>query len=328
MKNKENENELISIIVPIYNVEKYLNRCIDSIINQTYKNLEIILVDDGSTDNSGKICDKYAEKDKRIKVIHKKNGGLSDARNSGIEVEKGKKISFIDSDDFVEKTFIENLYKWMKQYDVDISCCDSDIFFDDKSNFYNSENYKNISKVYEKFDALKYSNIQGYFGIAAWNKLYKSELFKDVRYPIGKICEDWRTTYKLIEKSKKLYYNSTPLYHYRQRKNSITKKKEITYDALDAVNEVIEHFKEKNEDLLPYIYQAYCINCMGIYNKALMQKDKKEMQKSYVLGKKKYNKLSYFGLKKSKKIQIFIFYKMHFLYNYAFRILKQKGKLI
>ena len=109
------KKELITIVIPVYKVEKYIDRCIKSVINQTYKNLEIILVDDGSPDNCPKICDEYAEKDKRIKVIHKKNGGLSDARNVGIEAAKGKYISFIDSDDWIEKDFIECLYKSIKK---------------------------------------------------------------------------------------------------------------------------------------------------------------------------------------------------------------------
>ena len=117
-------NELISIIIPIYNVEKYLHCCINSVIRQTYKNLEIILIDDGSPDNCGKICDEYAKKDNRIKVIHKENGGLSSARNAGLDIAKGEYISFVDSDDYVAENFIEKLYKLCKENDADIAECD------------------------------------------------------------------------------------------------------------------------------------------------------------------------------------------------------------
>ena len=115
--------ELISIIVPVYNVEKYLNRCIDSLISQTYQNIEIILVDDGSTDSSSEIVDGYLKKDNRIKVFHKDNGGLSDARNKGIEISKGKYLSFVDSDDYVTNTYIETLYNTIIEYEADISIC-------------------------------------------------------------------------------------------------------------------------------------------------------------------------------------------------------------
>ena len=123
------KQDLISIVVPIYNVEKYLEKCINSIIIQTYKNIEIILVNDGSTDSSGKICDIYLKIDKRIKVVHKKNGGLSDARNVGIENAKGKYIAFIDSDDFLDSDFIEILYNLIIEYNADVSCCKCNVIY-------------------------------------------------------------------------------------------------------------------------------------------------------------------------------------------------------
>ena len=124
--------DLISIIIPVYNVEQYLSRCIDSVINQTYKNLEIILIDDGSTDDSGEICDEYALKDNRIKVMHKQNGGVSSARNEGLDISKGNYIGFIDSDDFIEKDMYEFLYDLLTKNNCDISCCNKFIFKDNK----------------------------------------------------------------------------------------------------------------------------------------------------------------------------------------------------
>ena len=141
MKN----NDLISVIIPIYNVEKFLSFCIDSIVNQTYKNLEIILVDDGSTDNSGKICDEYALKDNRIKVMHKQNGGVSSARNVGLNIAKGKYIGFVDSDDYVENDMFEILHNLIIKNNVDISCCNKFVF--KKNKFTASKNFPNDTSL-------------------------------------------------------------------------------------------------------------------------------------------------------------------------------------
>ena len=196
--------DLISIIVPVYNVEKYIKKCIDSIINQTYKNLEIILVDDGSPDNCGKICDEYAEKDKRIKVIHKENGGLSDARNAGIKIARGCYIGFVDSDDWIDKNMYEKLYKTLKEKDADIACC-------------KLIRYKNtIEKISKKFDGriVEYDQrqyIKKFFKIDsqecvyyAWNKLYKRQVIDKEQYPIGLTSEDVVGTYKALLKCKKI----------------------------------------------------------------------------------------------------------------------------
>ena len=149
------KQDLISIVVPIYNVEKYLEKCINSIIIQTYKNIEIILVNDGSTDSSGKICDIYLKKDKRIKVIHKKNGGLSDARNVGIENAKGKYIAFIDSDDFIDSDFIEILYNLIIEYNADVSCCKCNVIYK-KNKKQQVEEKINIFTNYEAINEMLY----------------------------------------------------------------------------------------------------------------------------------------------------------------------------
>lgn len=177
--------ELISVIIPIYNVEKYLKKCIDSIINQTYKNLEIILVDDGSPDNCGKICDEYAKKDQRIRVIHKKNGGLSDARNAGIDIAKGKYIAFVDSDDYVEKEYIEIMYKELKKNNVKIVQCGINKISDneeiiDNYGYLKDELINSQRIMEEKYTKYPISNV------VAWNKLYDIDLFKNIRYPVRK----------------------------------------------------------------------------------------------------------------------------------------------
>lgn len=232
-------NELVSIIVPVYKVEDYIQRCVDSILRQTYKNLEIILVEDGSPDNSGIICDAYAKLDGRVKVIHKKNGGLSDARNVGIENALGAYITFLDSDDWIHDDYINHLYKLLKRTNSDISMCN-----------YVKTSVENIGEdVYDEGDFYEYSNIdalsqlKGDFKIlmvVACCKLYKRNLFDQIRFPVGRIHEDEFTTYKLIYKANKIAQSKAALYFYWMRDNSIMGSGfNIRYwiDKLDAFEE-------------------------------------------------------------------------------------------
>ena len=253
--------ELISIIVPIYNVEKYINQCLDSIINQTYKNLEIILVDDGSPDNCGKICDEYAIKDNRIKVIHKENGGLSSARNAGLDVASGEYISFIDSDDYVAENFIEKLYGLCKENDAEIAEC----------GFIKFEGYIELKYLEEKNEKYVSTDMlkRMYFEtatrtIVVWNKLYKRCIYEGLRFPIGKINEDEFTTYRAFYATqKKIVVTNLPLYYYRYSSESIMGRKFNVkrLDLLDALAERKMFYKEKNEielyNMTTIVYQAY-----------------------------------------------------------------------
>lgn len=252
MKMQNNE-WLITVVVPIYNVENYLECCIESILSQSYTNLEIILVDDGSTDSSGKICDVYANRDKRIRVVHKKNGGLSDARNRGLRKARGKYITFIDADDMVGEHFVESLFEAAKINESDISICDY-TFIED-----------NIKKVKEMTcgDVYLLSNIQcekemychskHALEFVAWGKLYKTQLFfeNNIEYPEGKIHEDLFTTYKLIYFSQKISVIGDVLYFYRKRTGSIMNKgfNLKTLDKVEANHEACDFFK--NTDVLP-----------------------------------------------------------------------------
>ena len=214
----------ISIIVPVYNVEKYLKECIESILSQTYKNIEIILIDDGSTDNSGKICDEYLKKDSRVKVIHKENGGLSDARNTGIEIASGKYIGFVDSDDYIAKDMYDFLYQNIKRENAEISGCNRFLVYENKIEIYGK---KECYEVMDSQRAIEMLCTIGYIGVSAYTKLYEAKLFKDIRYPKGKINEDMYTTYKLFDKANRIVYDATPKYYYRQRSGSITNSKNI-----------------------------------------------------------------------------------------------------
>lgn len=254
---------LVSVVVPVYKVEKYIERCVDSILNQTYKNLEILLIDDGSPDKSGEICDSYALKDKRVRVIHKNNGGLSDARNVGIDISKGKYITFVDSDDWIEKTYIEELYDLIESTNSEIAIC----------NFLkvSDENFKKINKVQyiiEKSNIEALYELYGKFSTqftVAWGKLYNRRLFDDIRFPYGKVHEDLYVCHKLIYKSKKVSYTNKILYYYFQRTDSITGQKfnlKNRIDEIQALKERSEFFKliglndlvVKNNETLLYRY--------------------------------------------------------------------------
>ncbi len=212
-------NELVSVIVPIYSVENYLARCIESIINQTYKNLEIILVDDGSPDNCPQICDDYAKKDCRIKVIHKKNGGLSDARNTGMKFATGKYISFIDSDDYVSLDFFEILLETMKTHNSDIVECSVVKFYRDNSNDDYIDDLKDFD--FDTVDGLSKLISENPFHQHVWNKLYKTELVLDIPYEVGKLNEDEFWTYQVFGRAKKITKINKTMYYYFQRESSI-----------------------------------------------------------------------------------------------------------
>lgn len=220
-------NLIVSVIVPVYNVKEYLVQCLETIINQTYNNIEILLVDDGSTDTSGTICEKYRAKDNRIRVIHKSNGGLSDARNVGIENCTGSFILCVDSDDCISINCIELLMKGMRETNADISVGKMIAFEGDRVSFMDDKESKSQNKlvILETEDALETMLLQNYFDVSACAKLYKSELFDGIQFPVGKLYEDIATTYKLINKSKKICYIDTPIYAYRRnRVGSITQE--------------------------------------------------------------------------------------------------------
>lgn len=212
-------DSLISVIVPIYNVEKYLDRCVDSIINQTYKNLEIILVDDGSPDNCPQMCDDYAKKDSRIKVVHKENGGLSDARNVGMEVATGEYVSFIDSDDYISLDFYETLLETIVDNDSDIVECGVVKFYENRK----FDEYSDDLKVtnYDTLDGLEGLINENPFKQHVWNKLYKTNIALDIPYAVGKLNEDEFWTYQIFGKAKKVTRINKTMYYYFQRGSSI-----------------------------------------------------------------------------------------------------------
>lgn len=242
-------NPLISIIVPVFNVEKYLEKCIESIIGQTYQNIEIILVDDGSKDTSGKICDKFAKEDRRIVVIHKKNGGLSTARNAGIDIAKGVFISFIDSDDYVSVDFCKILLQAIINDNADMAICNF-LSVDESYNLI-QENNTNLPIKNSCINADEF--MKGYCGEFGWyyviacNKLYKKSLFDSLRYPIGKQHEDAFLIHRLAYQCNKIACVQYPLYYYVQRKGSIMSK--ISVKNMDLGDALLDQywFAKKNK---------------------------------------------------------------------------------
>ena len=237
--------ELVSIVVPIYNVQDYIERCVHSIIEQTYHNIEILLIDDGSTDDSGKLADEYAKKDERIKVFHKKNGGLSDARNYGVSMSSGEYICFIDSDDFIHEEYVRLLYTICTEQKCEIAQCNyvrTDSYFEDrelpKTKIQTYSNIQMLNNLYGK-DYVK--------TVIVCNKLYKRSLFSDIRFPIDKIHEDEATTYRLFYKANKIGVTEQVLYYYYQRPNSIMQDKYNLkrLDILWAIEQRRTFFKEK-----------------------------------------------------------------------------------
>lgn len=233
MKNNTNI-PLITVIVPVYKVPEYIHKCLDSVLKQTYHNLEIILVDDGSPDECGHICDEYGLKDKRITVIHKENGGLSDARNVALDVCKGKYVTFIDSDDYISPDYVMYLYDLIKNNHSDLAICDFEYVSTTGKKFRNC-NYDGLVKVMTVKEALVELCKGSLFTNSAWGKLYLTEHFKDIRYPKGFLFEDIPTTYKLFLKSKKIVFGRKAEYYYVYRPDAISRS-QFTNKRLHAIS--------------------------------------------------------------------------------------------
>lgn len=301
MKNAE---ELISVIVPVYNVKSFLPQCVDSVLNQTYKNIEIILVDDGSTDESGEICDKYSKLDKRVKTIHKANGGLSDARNVGIDNAKGKYFCFVDSDDIVDKNFVKSLYDAIVKTASDISICFFKKFFEEKElveQTYNTE-FVEMDKETLSFQLFEKDNIHF---ICACTKMYKKELFENLRFEVGRLHEDEFIVYKIFDKANKGVLVNSQLYFYRERPGSITKSlsfKEKNLDAFYSIESCYKFYKGTQYEqkalnrLINSTAYIYCTAKKRNAGKQILQFLIGEFKKYYKLNKAKTLKQRLFNM--------------------------------
>ena len=237
---KSIDSTLVSVVVPVYGVEKYVEKCLDSLSHQSYESIEVIVVDDGSIDRSGDICEEFAKKDKRIKVFHKTNGGLSDARNYGIKKAKGEYVCLVDSDDWCKSGFVEKMVRVALKEDVDIVVCGYNDVAPREAIMTGEEATMRLLVEQENVD------------IIAWNKMYRRKLFDDVLYPKGENYEDCLTTYKLLSKASRVEYLPKSLYCYRERAGSITQKSDKEERLVmreRAAREAMEYFAKSNKKL-------------------------------------------------------------------------------
>lgn len=324
---------LISVIVPIYNVAKYLNRCVESLINQTFKDIEIILVDDGSEDNSGKLCDEWAEKDSRIKVIHKENGGLSSARNAGLDYICNKEIkpeyiTFTDSDDTVDL----NLYSFFVYNSKNIN---PDIFIFEAKKVYensiakpvNTQKFSVQTIDYDKIWEIVFSRLNN----SSCNKIYKYNLIKDLRFPFGIIHgEDLIFNLDYIIRCKNGVYTHAPFYNYYIRKNSITHQKlnNHSFDEIE-IKDLAKKFVFKNKPEYYAIAETYCFRArMNLLRKIYLTKKQNEYE-TEISNMKKYVTENYYNvssvLKYKEKIEYFLLKNNIFFYYIINLILNKEN---
>ena len=291
-----NKKPLISVIVPVYKVEQYLHVCVDSILNQTYTNLEIILVDDGSPDNCPAICDEYAAKDSRVKVIHKANGGLSDARNVGISVINGEYLMFVDSDDILPLEAVKTLYTLASEYDSELVIGSYTRFSDNDEKIDDNKDTPSVQSM-TKIEAIMHM-LQN--GCASWGRLYRADIHENVFFPLGEINEDEAIVLDILDKCNRVILTNECVYKYRIRPESITteafnpKKLIWAKHCRDNLAWIREHYPE----LLPYAYCRYCgclvwlLSELAQANSELRQSSKqllKELKAEYLNFKKLTN---------------------------------------
>lgn len=283
----ESNKPFVSVVVPIYKVEQYLRRCIDSLINQTYSNYEVILVDDGSPDKCGDICEEYATLHEKIRCFHKENGGLSDARNYGVTHARGEYIIFVDSDDYVSKDHIEYLVGLLYEYDADLAIAG---FLPVKENteFSEIESLKNnfaeerVCMTTEEA-MIRMLYVKGY-GVSAWSKIYPKELVLKYPYPRGRIYEDLATTYKIIGECKKVAYGGNPIYFYLQRSDSIMHQKidEKHLAGFTAANEQLQYMEKNYPNAINAAHCRYARKVFEFMPRVVYSQYKKENQKIFI----------------------------------------------
>lgn len=318
-------NDLISIIIPVYNVEKYISKCLNTSIRQTYKNIEIIVVNDGSTDKSGIICDEFAKEDPRIKVIHTTNKGVSSARNLGIREANGKYITFIDSDDYVNERYIEILYNLCKNEKADIGICGTMDVSENEEIICKS---KIIKKTLNYEATIKELLLEKYFTNVIWAKMYKKEIFCDVKFNLKtKIGEDLELLYQVIKRCKIINVDTSKyLYYYRRREGCITSQRynENWKREIEIVETIINDFKNNNSSLYKYAIKRYIRINVTCINKIIKTNGNNNSIKKLRDNIIKYKDDMFFKAKLKEKIQIYLIVNNLKQYIYIVRLLIKK----
>lgn len=312
-------DELISVIIPIYKVEAYLERCVDSVLLQTYRNLEIFLVDDGSPDRCGEICDSYAEKDSRIRVIHKQNGGLSDARNAALDVCKGEYISFVDSDDYVSEDFIESLYHAIMTFHTKLAVCGI-IKFDESGS-------STVDYAPSETERCVFGEemMETVWRPAACNKLYHRSLFDEIRYPFGKLYEDLYIYHDILGKIDAVSFTGKNTYFYFNRQSSIMNKRyDIrNTDAIEGLDLRIKKLREMKYTELADRQLSFLFNntveAFEKLNKTNMIEQEKLKEVKKICNRHFGEMLSFQGFSIAQKTKIAVFRVCPAVYHWLFR---------
>lgn len=328
----ENNEKRISIVLPVYNVADYIDECIESILGQSYRNFELIIVDDGSEDAGGQICDNYAQEDSRITVIHKQNGGLSDARNAGIERSTGEYITFIDSDDSVSKYYLEILYRALIKGNAELSqgaftrCKDELV----TRTSYDRDDILQKTEYFERTAAFKDFLHRKSLYVSSCAKLYDRRLFETVRFPVGYLNEDNFTTYKLIYLANRCAVIYEPLYWHRINKRSImqsafSEKKLRVQTAPDEIEQFLGADAEQYQrDINYYRFRQN----LSLYNRMVGQTRKKDFQKAKSELRKKIYNFKMKDIDRNKfRIALAAFRYAHPIYVKAIRRMYSKGKI-
>lgn len=310
-------NYIVTIIVPIYNNEKHIKKCLDSLLSQTYKFLEIVLVDDGSTDSSLKICNQYMKKDDRVIVVQKQNEGVASARNEGIKIAKGNFLVFVDSDDYIENNMIESLLDMVNRKDSDLGIC----------NYF----YNNVTKLKEDISKEEIYRLildKRYFRGFVWNKIYKTEIIKKYNIRFDNdifIGEDYLFNCKYIEKCNKISYTNQKLYHYVCNYESVLHKaldkKHLT--IIKAYDKIVKIYKDVTPKNLKYLYISYIKICCNIIYRNTLIKEKLDIKSIYIKRKEIMSIIMKTDIKLFKKVEVLIYYLFPVLIGKMRKILKK-----
>ena len=292
------EQPLITVIVPVYKAENYLEKCIQGLLGQTYQNLEIILINDGSPDNSGTICDNFAKQDARIRVIHKENGGASSARNAGLDVMRGDYVGFIDSDDWIEPNMFEHMLDLLIRHDAQIAACGLQCDYGNGTTVFFNGNYPQCAdvEVYSRIDALREAIIGRKITPSMCDKLLKASIFQNLRFREGTVNEDFELVPQCIELADTVVYDPLPLYHYVIDGESVTHGafKKSRFTEAQVSRNLMAHYQEHYPSLYPYALAKHAEICMNLVQASAASPEFAEERESLIRDIRTYKISSYF----------------------------------